>query len=297
MEWVVIILTLREFYNDKMNGNPLIYSIISEDYLSFYHGNYALFDFNWSNILFPDIEMKSMVTDVDTWNKVVSGVILRNDYKYKKLFNTMKSYDFMENMNLTKTTESVIAKRKVTNTFGKRVESMEHGQRQTDFTKGESVNKESFGIAERDEVHAKRNETTQGGTTESTNSLRGFNQTDLVKNDSTETKNPTTTVTDDAYTDTFIDKAKENSITDGQRKDTTVNLTFTDKNTNEAYEDSVNTDGYTDKTTETTVGDASLRATASVIKEERDIAYLQLYDIIFNDILEATTNLVFTDWG
>ena len=47
--------------------------------------------------------------------------------------------------------------------------------------------------------------------------------------------------------------------------------------------------------TETEKGDASLRSTASVIKEERDIAYIKLQDVIFNDILHVVTNLIFEE--
>ena len=220
------------------------------------------------------------------WYKVCNAVIMSNDYKYSKLWSTIDiNYDVLENLSLHK-------EETVTETFGLQKNTLEevHGKQTQSTTNsiGSNTVKTDYGKQTSTATTQPVTTTTTNPATHSTtiNKSTTYDSETSYLKDSTEVTTDTNTVqvstglqTDTASTDAYID-----TVTNGAREDSSnvSRETFTDTTTDTK-------DGYTNSRTVTSYehGDASVRAVADVLKQERQLAYINLLDIIFEDIINV----------
>ena len=209
---------------------------------------------------------------------------MSNDYKYSKLWSTIDiNYDVLENLSLHK-------EETITETFGKQKNTLEemHGKQVQSTTNsiGSNTVKTDYGRQSSTATTQPVTTTTTNPTTHSTtiNKSTTYDSETAYLKDSTEVTTDTNTVqvstglqTDNAITDAYCD-----TVTNGAREDSSnvSRETFTDTTT-----DTKN--GYTNSRTVTSYehGDASVRAVADVLKQERQLAYINLLDIIFEDVI------------
>ena len=220
------------------------------------------------------------------WYKICNAVIMSNDYKYSKLWSTIDiDYDVLENLSMHK--EETIME-----TFGAQKNTLEevHGKQTSTTTNnvGSNTVKTDYGKQTSTGTTQPVTTTTTNPATHSTtiNKSTTYDSETSYLKDSTEVTTDTNTVqvstglqTDTASTDAYSD-----TVTNGAREDSSnvSRETFTDTTTDTK-------DGYTNSRTVTSYehGDASVRAVADVLKQERQLAYINLLDIIFEDVINV----------
>ena len=220
------------------------------------------------------------------WYELCRSVIATNDYKYSKLWSTIDiDYDVLENLSIHK-------EETITETFGAQKNTLEevHGKREEITTNsiGSNTVKTDYGKQSSTATTQPVTTTTTNPATHSTtiNKSTTYDSETAYLKDSTEVTTDTNTVqvstglqTDSASTDAYSD-----TVTNGAREDSSnvSRETFTDTTTDTK-------DGYTNSRTVESYehGDASVRAVADVLKQERQLAYINLLDIIFEDVINV----------
>lgn len=220
------------------------------------------------------------------WYDICRRTILSNDYKYSKLWSTIDiNYDVLENLSLHK-------EETVTETFGAQKNTLEevHGKQTSTTTNnvGSNTVKTDYGKQTSTATTQPVTTTTTNPSTHSTtiNKSTTYDSETSYLKDSTEVTTDTNTVqvstglqTDNASTDAYSD-----TVTNGAREDSSnvSRETFTDTTTDTK-------DGYINSRTVQSYehGDASVRALADVLKQERQLAYINLLDIIFEDVINV----------
>ena len=220
------------------------------------------------------------------WYKICNAVIMSNDYKYSKLWSTIDiDYDVLENLSLHK-------EETVTETFGAQKNTLEevHGKQEESTTNsiGSNTVKTDYGKQSSTATTQPVTTTTTNPATHSTtiNKSTTYDSETSYLKDSTEVTTDTNTVqvstglqTDNASTDAYSD-----TVTNGARQDASnvSRETFTDTTTDtkDGYTNSRRVESYEH-------GDASVRAVADVLKQERELAYINLLDIIFEDVINV----------
>lgn len=68
-----------------------------------------------------------------------------------------------------------------------------------------------------------------------------------------------------------------------------TNDTYTDDSRSEAYSDEFTDETYTDSHTEVRQGNIGVTSTQNLINQERDVANFKFYNILFHDVIKATS--------
>lgn len=220
------------------------------------------------------------------WYSISRRVIAMNDYKYSKIYSTIiLEYGILDNLDITR-------EETVTESYGaQRNELKELHGKQSETTNnniGNSTVTSDYGKQTSTGTTQPVTTTTVNPATKTTtlNKSTTYDSENAYLHDSTETMTDTNTVqvstgiqtdeaTTNAYTDTVTNSARSDSSNVSRE-------TYTDTTTDTK-------DGYTNKITRTSRehGDASVRTVADNIKQEREIAYINLLDIIFKDVINV----------
>lgn len=224
--------------------------------------------------------------NIAKWYEICRSIIAMNDYKYSKLYSTIVlKYGILDNLDITReetVTENYGSqKNELTEVHGKQTES-------TTNNIGKNTVTTDYGKQTSNATTQPVTTTTTNPATKTTtlNKKTTYDSENAYLSDSSEVTTDANTVqvstgiqSDNASTDAYTD-----TVTNGSREDTTdvSRETFTDTTTDTK-------DGYTNTVTRKSreYGDASVRTVASNIKEERDIAYINLLDIIFKDVINV----------
>ena len=160
-------MKLSEFYDNVVGDNPFIFSAQFEnaEYMQEYYqnSNFLQLDFNNCKLLFGDLQMDSNITRYNDLIRACGGVFLANDFKYRKLYNTLKTYDFMENMNLTRTRTETHGERVSSDSYGTKEQTFDHGANTTTNVLGESTNTETIGATKETATHGEKSVTNVKG--------------------------------------------------------------------------------------------------------------------------------------
>ena len=220
------------------------------------------------------------------WYDICRSVIETNDYKYSKIYSTIiLEYGILDNLDITR-------EETVTESYGnQRNELTEVHGTQTETTTnniGDSTVTSDYGKQTSTGTTQPVTTTTVNPATKTTtfNKSTTYDSETAYLHNSTETMTDTNTVqvstgiqtdnaTTDAYTDTVTNSARSDSSNVSRE-------TYTDTTTDTK-------DGYTNTITRKSRehGDASVRTVADNIKQEREIAYINLLDIIFKDVINV----------
>lgn len=229
--------------------------------------------------------------DMAKWNVVCRNIIATNDYKYSKLYSTIiLEYGILDNLDITR-------EETVTESYGnQRNELTEVHGTQTESTTnniGNSTVTSDYGKQTSTGTTQPVTTTTTNPTVKTTtlNKVSTYDSETAYLHDSSEVQTDTNTVlvstgvqsdeaTNEAYTDTVTNSARSDSSNVSRE-------TYTDTTTDTK-------DGYTNTITRTSreFGDASVRTVADNIKQEREIAYINLLDIIFKDVINVLCDYV-----
>ena len=295
------------YYNDVDSGFPK-----PPDYLTDYQNNFNYFDKlflsnKYSNLIVnwlfckdtkqntftktPEYISGDIEFNFSYWYEICRNVIKMNDYKYSKIYSTIiLKYDILDNLDINReetVTESYGAQRnELTEVHGTQTES-------TTNNIGNSTVTSDYGKQTSTGTTQPVTTTTVNPATKTTtlNKSTTYDSETAYLHDSTETMTDTNTVqvstgiqtdnaTTDAYTDTVTNSARSDSSNVSRE-------TYTDTTTDTK-------DGYTNTITRTSRehGDASVRTVADNIKQEREIAYINLLDIIFKDVINVLCDYV-----
>ena len=305
-----------ELYNNLININPsfLGYSNETEsgfpkppEYLAEYQRNFNYYDklylthkytnlvVNW--LLCEDVKQTTYTKTPEYisgeiefnwqyWYELCRSVIATNDYKYSKIYSTIiLEYGILDNLDITR-------EETVTESYGnQRNELTEVHGTQTESTTnniGNSTVTSDYGKQTSTGTTQPVTTTTVNPATKTTtlNKSTTYDSETAYLHDSTETMTDTNTVqvstgiqTDEATTNAYTDTVKNSARSDSSN---VSRETYTDTTTDTK-------DGYTNTITRTSRehGDASVRTVADNIKQEREIAYINLLDIIFKDVINV----------
>lgn len=225
------------------------------------------------------------------WYDICRSVIATNDYKYNKIYSTIiLKYGILDNLDITR-------EETVTETYGAQRNELteQHGKQSETSTNniGDSKVTSDYGKQTSTGTTQPVTTTTVNPATKSTtlNKSTTYDSETAYLHDSTETTTDTNTVqvstgiqSDEAKTDAYTD-----TVTNSSRSDSSnvSRETYTDTTTDTK-------DGYTNTVTKKSreYGDASVRTVADNIKQEREIAYINLLDIIFKDVINILCDYV-----
>ena len=224
-------------------------------------------------------------------SKIAQNICLFNNYKYEKLYSTIVlKYGILDNLDITR-------EETVTETYGAQKNELTevHGT-QTETTTnniGDSKVTSDYGKQTSTGTTQPVTTTTVNPAIKSTtlNKTTTYDSEKAYLHDSSETTTDTNTV--QVSTSIQIDEAKNEAYTD-----TVTNSARSDSSnvSRETYTDTTTDtkDGYTNTVTRKSreYGDASIRTVADNIKQEREIAYINLLDIIYKDVLDVLCDYV-----
>lgn len=296
----------RPFLGGYDSENP------APDYLQNYVDNFETFDYiflsskysklpiNWKFVIdsadsamgmsfinfIPSYISGTVDFNIAKWYAICRSIIAMNDYKYSKLYSTIVlKYGILDNLDITREEE-------VTEVYGdQRSELAEvHGKQTEETTNniGDSKVTSDYGKQTSTGTTQPVTTTTVNPGTKSTtlNKTSTYDSETAYLKDSSETITDANTVqvstgiqADEAMTDAYTDTVSNSSRLDSSN---VSRETYTDTTTDTK-------DGYTNTVTRKSreYGDASVRTVASNIKEEREIAYINLLDIIFKDVINV----------
>lgn len=224
--------------------------------------------------------------NIGKWYAICRSIIAMNDYKYSKLYSTIVlKYGILDNLDITR-------EETVTETYGtQRNELTEvHGTQIESTTNniGDSKVTSDYGKQTSTGTTQPVTTTTTNPTVKTTtlNKVSTYDSETAYLHDSSEVQTDTNTVqvstgiqSDEAKTDAHTD-----TVTNSARSDSSnvSRETYTDTTTDTK-------DGYTNTVTRKSreYGDASVRTVADNIKQEREIAYINLLEIIFKDVINV----------
>lgn len=287
------------------------------DYLQNYVANFEAFDYiflsskysnlpiNWkftidsvdsvvgTNIInfIPSYISGTVDFNIGKWYEICRSIIAMNDYKYSKLYSTLVlKYGILDNLDITR-------EETVTETYGAQRNELteQHGKQSETSTNniGDSKVTSDYGKQTSTGTTQPVTTTTTNPTVKTTtlNKVSTYDSETAYLHDSSEVQTDTNTVQvstgiqtneakADAYTDTVTNSARSDSSNVSRE-------TYTDTTTDTK-------DGYTNTVTRKSreYGDASVRTVADNIKQEREIAYINLLDIIFKDVISVLCDYV-----
>ena len=301
------ILFLGEYGVDNIPDYLVDYNENYIYYDSYFYKKYSRVILNWlyaidsaDNTPLSTTQLSGFVPKYISWETEINFpklannnifLVLYNNYKYSKIYSTIVlKYGILDNLDITR--EEIVTevygnqKNELTEVHGKQLES-------TSNSIGDSKVTSDYGKQTSTGTTQPVTTTTVNPATKSTtlNKSTTYDSETAYLHDSSETTTDTNTVQvstgiqadeakTDAYTDTVTNSAR-NDLSNVSRE------TYTDTTTDEK-------DGYTNTVTRKSreYGDASVRTVADNIKQEREIAYINLLDIIFKDVLNGICDYV-----
>ena len=234
----------------------------------------------------PVFKNGTLDLNVPKISKIAQNICLFNNYKYEKLYSTIiLKYGILDNLDITR-------EETVTETYGAQKNELTevHGTQTQSTTNsiGSNTVKTDYGKQSSTATTQPVTTTTTNPATHSTtiNKSTTYDSETAYLKDSTEVTTDTNTVqvSTGLQTDNAINDAYSDTVTNGAREDSSnvSRETYTDTTTDTK-------DGYTNTVTRKSreYGDASVRTVADNIKQEREIAYINLLDIIYKDVLDV----------
>lgn len=242
-----------------LNQNKLIPSALS---VFEFLGPYFEHEYNYiAHTLNRYGDKETSENDIDTINLIIESVIYSNEYKYKKLYETMLlEYNPIWNVDGTETTTTTHGTRQTTEEHSDRgettieapiSETYEHGEEKTTTEKGKQKNEDFQEVFPWDE-----DDKTNGSPKE------------------------------------------RNTTTESERTDTETRQGRTDKTTTSEKTKTANISGYSvtssenehqDITTLERHGNIGVTSTQNLIKQEREIAEFNLTELIIEDLIKCIT--------
>ena len=270
-------MIFKDLFNYVTNKNVSLINAIDKDYLTDYYNNSDMYDIYFLTMyksLILNDTIENCITDdnITLYNNIIKSVILINDYKYNKLYQTtLLEYNPIWNVDgktITTygsyTVDNLIGENEVTNTYG------EHSD---NYVVGAKTDTSINDYGERINVNGER-------ITTDTQSLQAYDSTDYVNTNKNVSNQSEVTDTQSAYQDKLTNTTSQSTNTTnfGKVENKINNGSRADKETYSEHKDTIEKQG-----------NIGVTSTQNLINQEREVAMFSFYNVLFNDIIDFIT--------